>query len=172
MIPSVYFSVVLKWDNSWSNLKIAGTRLFLIRLSFFLNLDEIENEINNFRTELKQANQLEYLGFIIDSNLDLNTQAAINFKKVQSSFFGISYLLPKNSPSSSTKFKSFIYKTYCLSKFTYGLEALTLNSNTKDSINKLLNNLIRQMFDNSWSNLKIAGTRLFLIILILDSIKF
>ncbi|RNA41003.1 hypothetical protein BpHYR1_044526, partial [Brachionus plicatilis] len=26
-------------------------------------------------SELEEANQLEYLGFIIDSNLDLNTQA-------------------------------------------------------------------------------------------------
>ena len=135
-------------------LDICGTYGNKWRIKFNPNKTKIVNfGIQLFKSvfhlngsELKEANQLEYLGFIIDSNLDFNTQAIINFKKVQNSFFGISYLLPKNSPSSSPKFKSFIYKTYCLSKFTYGLEALTLNSTTKDSINKLQNNLIRQMF--------------------------
>lgn len=96
---------------------------------------------------LKETNQIDYLGFSLDSNLDLNSLALKSFKKVQNSFFGISFLLPKNNPTSSPGFKSFIYKNYCLSKFTYGLEALTLNNKTKDSINTLQNNLIRQMFN-------------------------
>ncbi|RMZ94114.1 RNA-directed DNA polymerase from mobile element jockey-like, partial [Brachionus plicatilis] len=135
-------------------LDICGSYENIWRIKFNPNKTKVVNFVTQLfksvfhfnGSELEEANQLEYLGFIIDSNLDLNTQAVINFKKFQSSFFGISYLLPKNSPTSSPKFKSFMYKTFCLSKFTYGLEALTLNSTTKDSINKLQNNLIRQMF--------------------------
>ncbi|RNA34388.1 hypothetical protein BpHYR1_042169 [Brachionus plicatilis] len=41
--------------------------------------------------------------------------------------------------------QAFIYKTYCLSQFTYGLETLTLNKSTRNYLNISQNNLIRQI---------------------------
>ncbi|RNA22916.1 hypothetical protein BpHYR1_035811 [Brachionus plicatilis] len=63
-------------------------------------------------SDFNETNQMEYLGFILDPTL------------------------PYRHPTSSPKFKSFVYKKYFLSKFTYDLETLTLNLTTKDSINK------------------------------------
>ena len=37
-----------------------------------------------------------------------------------------------------------MYKTFCLSQFTYGIESITLQSNTRDYLNTSQNNLIRQ----------------------------
>ena len=39
----------------------------------------------------------------------------------------------------------FIYKTYCLSQFTYALETTVINKETRDYINICQNNIIRQI---------------------------
>jgi len=123
----------IKFNPTKTNVISFGSPLF--STTFYLN-----------GAPLKETDEIEYLGFVFKANLDFNTQAIENFKKVQRSFFSISFLSHKNSSNYSPFFKSFIYKTHCLSKYTYGLEALTLNVSTKDSINILQNDLIRQMF--------------------------
>ena len=45
----------------------------------------------------------------------------------------------------SPALKSFLYKTYCLSKFTYALETTILNKLTINQLNINQNNLIRQL---------------------------
>jgi hypothetical protein len=66
------------------------------------------------------------------------------FKKVNKSVFSLSYLglSPKGI---SASLKSFIYKTYCLSQFTYALETTTLNKSTRNFLNVTQNNIIRQI---------------------------
>ena len=43
--------------------------------------------------------------------------------------------------------KSFLYKTYCLSQFTFALETTTLNQKSIDFLNVSQNNLIRYMLN-------------------------
>ena len=58
--------------------------------------------------------------------------------------FSLSFLGLK--PSGISPFlQSFIYKTYCLSQFTYALEKTTLLKGTRDYLNISQNNLIRQI---------------------------
>ncbi len=64
--------------------------------------------------------------------------------KVQSTLFSISYLGLKNKEIKPF-LKAFLYKTYCLSQFTYALETTTLNQTTIDALNISQNNLIRYM---------------------------
>ena len=77
-------------------------------------------------------------------NLDFDTLASDKFLKVQKSIFSLSFLGLK--PSGVSPFlQSFIYKTYCLSQFTYALETTTLLKGTRDYLNVSQNNLIRQI---------------------------
>ncbi|RNA03667.1 hypothetical protein BpHYR1_020185 [Brachionus plicatilis] len=54
----------------------------------------------------------------MNSNLNFDSIATENFRKVNNKFFSISYL-GLEQKNISPALKSFIYKTYCLSKFTY-----------------------------------------------------
>lgn len=45
----------------------------------------------------------------------------------------------------SVPLKAFLYKTYCLSQFTYAIETTTLNTSTRDFLNIKQNNIIRQI---------------------------
>ena len=45
----------------------------------------------------------------------------------------------------SPYFKSFIYKTFCLSQFTYALETTVLSTKTRDFLNIKQNNIFRQL---------------------------
>jgi len=93
---------------------------------------------------LKQVESITYLGIIINSDLDFDSIATEKYKKVYNNFFNISFLgLEGNNVSYSLK--SFIFKTYCLSNFTYGLGITTLKNETKDFLNKSQNNLIKIM---------------------------
>ena len=47
--------------------------------------------------------------------------------------------------SISLHLQSFIYKTYCLSQFTYSLETTVLNQDTRNYLNISQNNIIRQI---------------------------
>ncbi|RNA32920.1 hypothetical protein BpHYR1_030544 [Brachionus plicatilis] len=82
----------------------------------------------------------------MNSNLNFDSTATENFRKVNNKFFSISYLSLEQKNISPT-LKSFIYKTYCLSKFTYGLGITTPKEETKKLLNTTQNNLIRLMFD-------------------------
>ena len=62
---------------------------------------------------------------------------------MQKSIFSLSFL--GLTPRGVTPaLKAFIYKTYCLSQYTYGLETTTLKTETRDFLNISQNNLIRQ----------------------------
>lgn len=93
---------------------------------------------------MKKSNTIEYLGIDIPANLDFDSIIIKKFSKVQQSFFSLSYLGLKNRIISPF-LQSFIYKTYCLSQFTYGLGTVTLNQKTKEYLNIAQNNLIRLM---------------------------
>ncbi|RNA23127.1 hypothetical protein BpHYR1_020215 [Brachionus plicatilis] len=70
-------------------------------------------------------------------------------------YFIISGKLIKLEPEFYLNKTKLLYKAYCLSLFTYGLETLTRNIGTKNSLNILQNNFIRQMFKiDSVSNSK------------------
>ena len=114
--------------------------------------------LSNIKLNVVQS--LDYLGFVLNTNLDFNPFAIDKFKKVQKSFFSASFLLNKMSLITSS-LKSFIFKTFCLSQFTYGLENITLDSKT---LNINQNNLIRQMF-NLKSNCNMSGILKFSVFL-------
>ena len=93
---------------------------------------------------LAYSKEIKYLGIIIDENLDFNRQYINKFNKVQKTVFSLKYLGLKTN-SISPFLQSFIYKTYCLSTFTYGFENATINKSARDEINVKQNNLIRQI---------------------------
>ena len=88
--------------------------------------------------------EIKYLGFIINSKMDSNDVACNKFKKVQSSIFSLSFL-GLRPHAINPCLQAFIYKTYCLSKFTYSLENMTLNSSTRNFLNLLQNKCIKQI---------------------------
>ena len=93
---------------------------------------------------LKKVNNIEYLGFSLNSNLEFNFSTLEKFKQVQKTFFSASFLLDRLNNLTPT-LKSYLYKTFCLSKFTYGLENTPLDIKTLKTLNIYQNNLIRQM---------------------------
>ena len=101
-----------------------------------------EFKITNLTIE--DTDKIEYLGIEINNKFDFDTPTSEKFKKVEKSIFSLSYLgLTPNGVS--PELKSFLYKTYCLSQFTYGIETTTLTSKTIKSLNIAQNNLIRQI---------------------------
>jgi hypothetical protein len=129
-----------EYSNTWrikfnalkSNIITFGKPLFPNN-SFFIN-----------NTQLNTTEKLKYLGIEIPNNLDFETIAKENFKKVNKSIYSLSYLgLSPNGISASLK--AFLYKTYCLSQFTYALETTTLTTSTRDFLNIKQNNIIRQI---------------------------
>jgi hypothetical protein len=76
--------------------------------------------------------------------LSFNDHAIEKFVEVQKSVFSLSFL-GLQPGALSPQLQSFIYKTYCLSQFTYGLETSVLNKDTRDYLNICQNNLLRQI---------------------------
>ena len=80
----------------------------------------------------------------IDSKCDYDSSTTEKFKNVQKAVFSLSFLgLTPNSISPDLQ--AFMYKTYCLSTFTYALETTTLKKSTIDYLNVCQNNTIRQI---------------------------
>ena len=77
-------------------------------------------------------------------NLDFDSIANEKFKNVQKAIFSLDYLGLKPFGISPT-LQAFIYKTYCLSQFTYALETTTLIKKTREYLNINQNNLIRMI---------------------------
>jgi len=122
----------IKFNPKKSNIISFGGSV-LTNQSFFLNINEITN-----------SNEIKYLGIYINSKLDFDKTAMDKFKNVQRSIFSLSFLGLK--PMGVSPFlQSFIYKTYCLSTFTYALETSTLKKETIDYLSVSQNNLIRQV---------------------------
>ena len=123
----------IKFNALKSNVITFGTPL-LPHNKFFIN-----------NLELLKSDKLKYLGIEFDNSLNFEKMAVEKFKKVNKSVFSLSYLgLTPNGIS--TSLKSFLYKTYCLSQFTYALETTTLIQKTIKTLNINQNNIIRQIF--------------------------
>ena len=94
--------------------------------------------------DLPYTENLKYLGIVFNSRLDFNSFAIEKFKSVTKSYFALNSFGMK--PGGLNPFlQSFIYKTFCLSKFLYGLEIMTLNMGTLDKINMSQNSIVRYM---------------------------
>ena len=103
----------IKFNPTKSNIVEFGRQFFNFS-QFYLNHQLIP-----------KIDKLKYLGVFIDKNLDFDTIAIDKFNNVQKSIFSLSFLGLK--PSNISPFlQSFIYKTFCLSQFTYVLETTTL----------------------------------------------
>jgi hypothetical protein len=76
-------------------------------------------------TEITKSEKIDYLGISIDKNLDFDQYALDKFKNTQKSVFSLSFMGLKPS-SISPILQAFIYKTYCLSQFTYALETTVI----------------------------------------------
>ena len=90
---------------------------------------------------------------MIDNRLNFNENTISKFSNVQKAVYSLSFLgLRPNSIS--PQLQSFIYKTYCLSQFTYGLETTVLNQDTRDYLNISQNNILRQILGiNKYSHM-------------------
>jgi hypothetical protein len=95
-------------------------------------------------TEITKSEKIDYLGISIDKNLDFDQYALDKFKNTQKSVFSLSFMGLKPS-SISPILQAFIYKTYCLSQFTYALETTVIKKKTRDYLNVAQNNLLRQI---------------------------
>ena len=96
------------------------------------------------------VDEIIYLGITLNKNLNFDTISREKFKNVQKSIFSLSFLGLK--PKAISPFlQAFIYKTYCLSLYTYSLETTALTKDTRNFINTAQNNLIRQIIGLSFS---------------------
>ena len=94
--------------------------------------------------QLLHSKSIRYLGIEINNILDFDSTAKNKFKNVQKSLFSLSFLGLK--PGGISPFlQSFIYKTFCLTQFTYALETTTLLVPSREYLNISQNNLIRLM---------------------------
>ena len=108
-------------------------------IQFFNNSSFVLNGKNIYVVD-----SFKYLGVLIDRWLNFNANTIEKFGSVQKAVFSLSFL--GLSPNSiSPHLQSFIFKTFCLSLFTYGLETTVLNKETIDYLNICQNNLLRQI---------------------------
>jgi hypothetical protein len=122
----------IKFNAKKSNVMEIGPQFFK-NSTFYLN--------NNI---IPKVEEITYLGVKINNKLSFNDHAIEKFVEVQKSVFSLSFL-GLQPGALSPQLQSFIYKTYCLSQFTYGLETSVLNKDTRDYLNICQNNLLRQI---------------------------
>lgn len=122
---------LIKFNQTKSNIITFGTPLFHNTV-FTLN-----------NIHITQTDKIKYLGIEINQALDFDLCAIEKFKNVSKQILTLSHLgiTPKGV---SPNLKSFLYKTFCLSQFTYALETSTLKKATCDRLNVSQNNLVRQ----------------------------
>ena len=125
-------SWLIRFNPKKSNIITFGNHLFP-KTEFFLG-----------KTKIDHSDKIKYLGIEIPNNLDFDLLAREKFKRVSKSIFSLSYL--GLSPKGISPFlKAFLYKTFCLSQFTYSLETNVLSTKTKDFLNIKQNNIFRQL---------------------------
>ena len=122
----------LNFNSNKSNIVEFGKQFFKNSIFF---LDE---------KIIPKTNNIIYLGVLIDNKFDFNGNTIVKFSNVQKSVYSLSFLGLKPN-TISPHLQSFIYKTYCLSQFTYGLETTVLNQDTRDYLNISQNNILRQI---------------------------
>ena len=90
---------------------------------------------------IPKVEEIIYHRVKINNKLRFNENAIEKFVEVQKSVLSLSSL-DLQPRALSPKLQSFIYKTYCLSQFTYGLETSVLNKDTRDYLNICQNNIL------------------------------
>ena len=95
-------------------------------------------------TLVPKVDHIKYLGVKIDKHLNFKDSSIEKFKNVQRSVFSLSFLGLKPHVI-SPNLQSFIYKTFCLSQFTYSLETTVINRDTRNYLNVCQNNILRQI---------------------------
>jgi hypothetical protein len=97
-------------------------------------------KINN--ENIPEVQEFKYLGLNINNKLDFNKTILENFEKVGKAVFSLSsFGMKPNGLSPQTK--AFLYKTFCRTKGTYSIDAVTLNERTIGKLDKMQNNLLR-----------------------------
>jgi hypothetical protein len=88
---------------------------------------------------------------LIPKNINERYYLVDKFSKVRKSFFSLNSFGIK--PGGLNPFlQAFIYNTYCLSKITYGLEIMSINKKTINTMNVMQNKLIRYLLQLSSFN--------------------
>ena len=93
---------------------------------------------------ITKKNELNFLGYSFKSNLDDNLNFYNKFQNVRSSFYSLySYGLKPNCLNPFLQ--SYLYKMFCISKFLYGTEIMSINKSTISKVNTMQNILIKSM---------------------------
>jgi hypothetical protein len=102
----------------------------------------IKQELKLNNEIIPETTQFKYLGLMINNKLDFNQTIIENFDKVRKAVFSLTaFGMKPNGLTPHTK--AFLYKTYCRTKGTFGIEAITLNEKTINNLDVMQNNLLR-----------------------------
>jgi hypothetical protein len=132
----------MKFNPKKSNAIVFGNPLFK-RTSFFIDNDKID-----FKDKVK------ILGYEFNSkNINENDFLIDSFSKVRKSFFSLNKFGMK--PCGLNPFlQAFIFNTFCLSKFTYAIEIMSVSNKTINFVNVMQNNLLRYLLQiNKYNHL-------------------
>ena len=114
------------------------------------------------------SNNIKYLGIEFNRFLNFSNFFIDKFKNVSNSFFSLNSFGFK--PGGINPFlQSFIYKSFCVSRLLYGLEIMSLNKKTLNSMNVSQNIIIRYMTGLS-KHSHISNTRKTLKILSIEEL--
>jgi hypothetical protein len=118
---------------------------FNAKKSVYMNLGD---NFENFSFEIKGkklpvVEEITYLGLVINKKKDYTEFFDAKFRKVEKSFYSLYGLgcRPKHLHPKST---AFVYKQYCQSTFTYGLECLYLSAQKINEYNIRQNIMLKQ----------------------------
>ena len=130
----------VEYCSNWG-IKINDEKCCLVSLGYYNDINA-KLLINN--KEIKKKSEFEFLGYLFKYNLDDNSAFYNNFNSVRSSFFSLS-TFGLNPNGLNPFLQAYIYKTFCLSKFLYGIEIMSLNKATVTKININKNFMIKSM---------------------------
>jgi hypothetical protein len=119
-------------------------KTYLIVFSKYLLDNSFECNLFLNGVKIKRVNSITYLGYKLNYNLNCNEDVLEKFKIVRTNLFSL-YTLGMRPNGLNPFVQSFIYKTFCLSKFLYGLEVTSLNKTTLKALNVEQNTLVRYM---------------------------
>jgi hypothetical protein len=112
-----------------NNIQYNPNKTYLIILFKFLLNSSLEYNLSLSNVKINRVNSIIYLGYKLNFNVNCNQDALDKFKIVKNNLFSL-YTSGLRPNGLSPLVQSFLYKTLCLSKYLYGLEALkrlTLN---------------------------------------------
>jgi hypothetical protein len=124
------------------NINYNPNKTYLIVFSKYPINNSFDCSLSLSNIKIKRVDSINYLGYKLNYNLDCNQEVMESFKIVKNSFFSL-YTLGMRPNGLNPFVQSFIYKTFCLSKFLYGLEVTSLNKTTLKNLNVEQNMLIR-----------------------------